>query len=206
MKYLFLVSLSVVLFSCSKKATIPTTETMPTINDAYTIIWQGTSKAYKYSKSTGAYNRAESYDYTFEVVQRRYDNVWKSTKTMHRIHPDFGNSKKQNQTMYFEVAFSEVGDSIVAKITSSEGNGYGVTDNEFREQRMNILFDIPAIAPFNTMRLVQHYNYEEGTLIETVEIFKKKKDGTESPFMKIEEIAYIFRPIKMDEAPTKFKK
>lgn len=192
--------------SCNstKHITIPTTTELPVVDENnYTVIWQGNSEAYKYVD--GVYKRIENYDYTFEVVQRRYGNIWKSTKTMHRLHPDFpGNGKTQNKTMYFEVEFTKEDDEIKAKIQSSEGIGVGVSDAEFREQAHTITFDISKFAPFNTMRLVQHYNYEEGKLIETVEIFKLK-EGKETPFMKMEEVATIFRPQLMENAPTRFE-
>lgn len=51
------------------------------------------------------------------------------------------------------------------------------------------------------MRITQHYNYKAERLLETVELFKLK-DGLEIPFVKIEEKAVIFRPVKI---PTVFK-
>ena len=41
-------------------------------------------------------------------------------------------------------------------------------------------------------------------LLETVELFKLE-DGKETPFAKIEEKAHIFRPVKLEQAPTKFE-
>ena len=61
-----------------------------------------------------------------------------------------------------------------------------------------------CFAPYNTMRITQHSKYEEGILLETVELFKLS-DGKETPFSKIEERAVIFRPATLENAPTKFE-
>jgi hypothetical protein len=55
----------------------------------------------------------------------------------------------------------------------------------------------------NTYRITQDYQYENGLLLETVELFKLE-DGKEIPFAKIEEKAHIFRPVELEYAPTKF--
>jgi len=55
--------------------------------------------------------------------------------------------------------------------------------------------DISRFAPFNAFRITQKFSYDEGRLRETVEIFKKK-GGQENPFMKMEEEADIFVPLK----------
>ena len=55
--------------------------------------------------------------------------------------------------------------------------------------------DISRFAPFNAFRITQKFSYEDGRLRETVEIFKKK-GGQENPFMKMEEEADIFVPMK----------
>ncbi|WP_375561549.1 hypothetical protein ACE193_03060 [Bernardetia sp. OM2101] len=194
------------LTSCgtSSQIIIPTSEKLPNLEDNYPIIWQGSGESYIYVD--GKYQRNQSNDYTFEVVQRRYGNSWKSVKNMHRIHPNYdGKAGKREQTMFFGIDFSANQTQIISTINSSLGNGTGKSDNEFREQMMTFSLDgISAFAPYNTMRITQHYKYEEGILLETVELFKLK-DGDEIPFVKIEEKATIFRPTKLDTAPTKFK-
>lgn len=74
-----------ILASCStsKQVTVPLNRSVE-LDDTYTIIWNGVSKAYRYEN--GQWLRAESYDYQFDVVQKRYDNHWKSVKSLHRIH------------------------------------------------------------------------------------------------------------------------
>ncbi len=195
-----------VLASCTttQQAIIPTNPQLPTTQDNYTITWLGNSKAFVYAN--GKYQRAETYDYTFSVVQRRYGNVWKSVKDLHRIHPDYdGKAGKRDQTMYFGIDFSQTSAGIVSKIHSSLGKGKGKSDKEFREQSFELTYDnISSFAPYNTMRITQHYQYEQGLLLETVELFKRKGDK-EIPFMKIEERAEIFRPVRLNKAPTVFK-
>ncbi|WP_338769744.1 hypothetical protein WAF17_10455 [Bernardetia sp. ABR2-2B] len=201
-----LLAITFSLTSCgtSSQVIIPTSEKLPTLEDNYSIIWQGSGESYIYLD--GKYERNESNDYTFEVVQRRYKNSWKSIKNMHRIHPNYdGKAGEREQTMFFGIDFSANQNKIVSTINSSLGNGKGESDNEFREQTMQFSLDgISSFAPYNTMRITQHYKYEEGILLETVELFKFK-DGNEIPFVKIEEKATIFRPTKLETAPTKFE-
>ena len=194
------------LVSCSSfnKTIIPLGTTLPTHDDNYSIIWSGIGESYTYVD--GKYERNESNDYSFEVVQRRYNNSWKSIKNMHRIHPEYdGKAGDREQTMFFAIDFFQEGEEILSKINSSLGNGTGISDKEFREQTIQFsVTDISSFAPYNTMRITQHYKYEEGVLLETVELFKAK-DDKEIPFAKIEEKAYIFRPVSMDKAPTRFE-
>lgn len=194
------------LTSCktSNKVIVPISKELPSTHDNYTIVWVGTGKSYVYLD--GKYVRNESNDYSFEVVQRRYSNTWKSIKNMHRIHPDYdGKAGEREQTMFFEIKFSKQGEQIVSEINSSLGKGAGVSDNEFREQTIQFSAEgVSSFAPYNTYRITQQYKYEEGVLIETVELFKLE-DDKETPFAKIQEKAYIFRPTKLDNAPAKFE-
>ncbi|HEY8401668.1 MAG TPA: hypothetical protein VIK89_10420, partial [Cytophagaceae bacterium] len=123
--------ISIVLVSCrsSRQVIVPLNRTVE-LDDTYTIIWNGVSKAYRYEN--GQWLRTESYDYQFNVVQKRYDNQWKSVKSLHRIHPDYdGKAGNRDQTMYFEVAYENLNDGEVqAVINSSLGNGTGTADSE----------------------------------------------------------------------------
>jgi hypothetical protein len=174
-------------------------------DDTYTIIWNGISKAYSYEN--GQWVRAETYDYQFDVIQKRYDNQWKSVKSLHRIHPDYdGKAGERDQTMYFEVLYKSLQDAKVQSvIQSSIGNGTGTSDVEFRVSELTMYVPKPSkFLPYNKFRITQSYNYEEGKLTETVELILEK-DGTEKPFMKNEETALIFLQTKLDKAPTIFK-
>lgn len=174
-------------------------------DDAYTIIWNGISKAYRYENEQWV--RAEAYDYQFDVIQKRYENQWKSVKSLHRIHPDYdGKAGERDQTMYFEVLYKSLQDAKVQSvIQSSIGNGTGSSDVEFRVSELTMYVPKPSkFLPYNKFRITQNYNYEEGILTETVELILEK-DGKEKPFMKNEEKAFIFLQTKLDKAPTTFK-
>lgn len=196
--------ISSVSCSSSEQVIVPLNSSLQ-FDDTYTIIWNGISKAYRYDD--GKWKRAENYDYQFNVVQKRYDNHWKSVKSLNRIHPEYdGKAGDRNQTMYFEVTYKNLIDGRVqATINSSLGNGTGTTDTEFRKSVWTMYIpNASMFMPYNKIRITQNYNYEEGTLTETIELIKEK-DGKEIPFMKNEETALIFIKSKLDKAPTTFK-
>lgn len=201
---LTIVTISLASCTTSKQSIIPLDASIE-LDDAYTIIWHGKGEAYRYND--GQWLRAKNYDYQFNVTQKRYDNYWKSTKSLHRIHPDYdGKAGARNQTMYFEVKYQNLKDSLVqALIYSSLGNGTGTTDKEFRKAQLVMFVENPSLfLPYNKFRITQHYNYEAGVLTETVELIKEK-DGEEIPFMKNVETAYFFIRSKLGQAPTIFK-
>jgi hypothetical protein len=190
--------------STSKQVIVPLAS-KAVADDTYTIIWNGTSQAYRYV--AGKWVRADNYDYVFDVVQKRYDKQWKSIKSLHRLHPDYdGKAGARDQTMYFELAFNSLKENMVQSvITSSLGTGSGSADTGFRQQQM--IIDIKkagAFTPYNRIKINQLYNYEEGILTETVELVKVK-NGTEKAFMKNEEKAFIYIKGKLNTAPTTFK-
>lgn len=209
MKKLFLYAAALLLLvvtgcSSSNQVIVPLSRSV-LLDGTYTMIWNGISKAYRYEN--GQWVRAESYDYQFDVVQKRYDNHWKSVKSLHRIHPDYdGKAGNRDQTMYFEVAYRKLADqTIQASINSSLGNGTGTTDHGFRKSVLTMY--VPGAGrfmPYNKFRITQHYKYEEGMLVETVELIKEQ-DGKEIPFMKNEETALIFIKSKLDNPPTTYK-
>ncbi|MEI6434348.1 MAG: hypothetical protein WCP32_05845 [Bacteroidota bacterium] len=206
-KRLFLISATVLLwmsnFVVAQKVIIPLTSQI-TVDDTYTIIWNGTSTAYRYVDEK--WERAADYDYIFNVVQKRYENQWKSIKTLHRLHPDYdGKAGQRDQTMYFELNYSARNDSVISVLNSSLGQGNGFTDKEFRNQTLEFKVEnISKFAPYDHIRITQEYKYEQGVLEETVFLFKKK-DGKEIPFMKNEERASFYMKGKLDKAPTTFK-
>ncbi|MBX2876020.1 MAG: hypothetical protein KTR30_28120, partial [Saprospiraceae bacterium] len=193
------------LISCgtTQQQGIPTSDQLPQITDNYSIVWVGSGESFLFKQ--GKYIRSESNDYAFEVVQRRYGNSWKSVKNMHRLHPDYdGKAGPREQTLFFGIDFKKEGAGITSSIRSTIGGGKGQSDTEFREQSMELEVEgISSFAPYNTIRITQHYQYEKGQLLETVELFKRK-DGKEFPFAKIEEKAMIFRPTLLTTAPTTF--
>ncbi len=190
--------------SSSKTSAIPF-DSKATFEDTYTIIWNGYSKAFVY-KNEG-WQRAESFDYYFDVIQKRYDKEWKSVKSLHRIHPAYdGKAGRRDQTMYFGVKYNSLKDMVVeGTLSSSLGNGSLKTDNEFRNSEINIvLHNASKFMPYNKIRITQHYDYEKGKLSETV-LLSKVKNGKETPFMKNEEEAYFYIKGTLDKAPSKFQ-
>jgi hypothetical protein len=121
--------------STAKRVIVPLTNKAE-VEDTYTIIWNGSSTAYRFVDNNWV--RAENYDYVFDVVQKRYNNKWKSVKSLHRLHPSYdGKAGRRDQTMYFELAFSSLKDEKVGStILSSLGDGTGITDKEFRNQEL----------------------------------------------------------------------
>lgn len=200
------VLISLFLTSCSstKKVTIPLDSEI-SFDDTYTIIWNGYSKAFMYKDEK--WQRAETFDYYFDVIQKRYDKNWKSVKSLHRIHPDYnGKAGQRDQTMYFEVRYnSKQGGVVNADLFSSLGNGSLTTDKEFRNSEMELkIRDANMFMPYNKIRITQHYDYENGKLMETVLLIKEKGDK-EIPFMKNEEEAFFYIKGKLDKAPTTFE-
>lgn len=197
---------SVLCSSCSssKPNVIPVTSTPPTTSDNYTIIWLGTGTSYRFVE--GVYQADPTYDYTFSVTQRRYEGLWKSIKDLHRLHPGYdGVAGPRDQTMYFEIAFEKAEKELVTSLKTSLGIGEGKSDFAYRNQSLEVQLEgLSSLVPYNILRITQEYQYEEGVLLETVELFKRK-DGSDTPFMKIEERAEIFRPTKLEEAPMKFE-
>lgn len=199
------VVLSLLMAACSSQqsSVLPLSTTLPSTADNYSIIWVGRGKSFLYLD--GKYQRTESNDYGFEVVQRRYGDSWKSVKNMHRIHPEYdGRAGAREQTMFFGIDYKLEGENIVSYIQSSLGVGKGTSDRAFRNQQLVIaLEDVSSFAPYNMMRITQQYRYEDGLLLETVDLFKNE-NGREIPFVRIEEEAVIFRPKKLSGAPTVF--
>lgn len=197
-----LIVLSLLWSSCSTTtAVIVPLTSKASIEDTYTIIWNGTSKAFRYVE--GKWKRDESYDYVFNVVQKRYEKTWKSIKNLHRLHPAYdGKAGERSQTMYFELAYEVAGKTLETQLSSSLGSGSGTSDRVFREQELNIeLTGLSSFAPYSHMRIRQSYDYEGGVLTELVELFRLK-DGKEIPFMKNEETAYFYTKGQLDTAPT----
>jgi hypothetical protein len=206
-KTLIIISATVLLwltgFQVSGQVIIPLTDQVVT-DDTYTIIWNGASIAYRMVNDT--WERDPGYDYQFSVMQKRYDNLWKSVKTLHRMNPDYdGKAGQRDQTMYFELKYTSRNDSVICDLNSSLGNGSGFTDKEFRNQTIEFKVDgISKFAPYDHIRITQEYRYEEGVLQETVFLFKVK-NGKEVPFMKNEERASFYMKGKLDKAPTRFR-
>jgi len=200
------VLVSMVLTACSsnQKSIIPV-DSKVSFEDTYTIIWNGYSKAFAYQD--GNWQRAETFDYYFDVIQKRYSKEWKSVKSLHRIHPDYnGKAGQRDQTMYFGLKLNSIQNSQVSgTVFSSLGEGAITSDQEFRNAEIDMnIKDVNMFLPYNKIRITQFYDYENGKLTETV-LLLKVKDGKEIPFMKNEEEAYFYIKGKLDKAPTRFE-
>ena len=160
-----------------------------------TIVYVGRGEAYRFDQ--GSWQRLPSYDYEFTVLQRFHEEGWESVKEIHRRHPDYdGRAGSRDQTLYFGVTSSPAADgSARLLLESSWGRGEGHADDGLKNVVVEFSPDISRFAPYNTFRITQHFRRQEGRLSETVEVFKKK-DGKEIPFMKMEEAADIFMPVK----------
>jgi hypothetical protein len=194
-------SFSPVTFAAPDPSNLPTSEASFTAPKTL-LVWVGVGVASVYVD--GAWKRSPSNDYEFSVTQRRYSDRWESIKVQHRRHPGYdGLAGPRDQSHYFRVdlpAPSNASD-LPFKLISSLGNGAGQFNREFRAGRME--FDAKGVsmfAPFNRFRITQQYRYEQGELVELVELFKAK-NGTESLFMKIEERATMLAPHRFGGAP-----
>ena len=146
----------------------------------YTIIWNGTSQAYRFK--SGDWIREEGYDYEFTVVQKRYQKHWESIKSLQRSHPNYdGKAGDRQQTMNFQLLYDGIQDGKVSSaIASTLGAGKGSSDTEFRKAQLVIYVKNPGrFLPYNKYRISQNYDYSAGVLKETIELLKEK-DGKET--------------------------
>ena len=166
------------------------------------LVWVGTGSASVFD--AGAWKRAPQHDYEFSVTQRRYADRWESVKVQHRRHPDYdGSAGPRDQVNFFKTELSAptAAAELKFKLLTSFGDGTGRIDSQFRAATMEFeARDISSFAPFNRFRITQQYRYEQGELMEVVELFKAK-GGTENPFMRFEERADLFAPRRFDAAP-----
>jgi hypothetical protein len=158
-----------------------------------TAVYVGMGDAYRFVR--GEWERLPSYDYEFTVVQRFHEDGWESIKEIHRRHPDYdGRAGDRDQTLYFRVKTGPAeGNSWTLHVQSSWGQGRGTADADLSNIVVEFSPVISRFAPFNTFRITQKFSYDEGRLRETVELFKEK-EGSESPFMRIEEEADLYLP------------
>lgn len=171
-----------------------------------TLVWVGVGKASVWAE--GGWRAAPAHDYEFSVTQRRYGERWESIKVQHRRHPGYdGSAGARDQVHYFRVDYTPVSSSAASaqphdfRLQSSLGQGQGQIDRRFVQGLMD--FDARGVsffAPFNRYRITQRYDYTQGRLVETVELFKRSGDR-ESPFMRFEEQASLFSPGPVQGVP-----
>lgn len=167
------------------------------------LAWVGTGSASVHSN--GAWRRVPEHDYEFSVIQRRHAGHWESVKAQHRRHPGYdGSAGPREQVHYFRVDLTAqaAADELGFGLRSSFGDGQGRIDREFRNGRMEFeAKGVSLFAPYNRYRITQQYRYEQGQLVEVVELFKKKGE-LETPFMRFEERATLLAPQRFAAAPT----
>jgi hypothetical protein len=168
-----------------------------------TLVWVGRGEAYAWRG--GEWLRNVSQDYEFSVVQRRFKDRWESVKTQSRRHPAYdGSAGDRDQVHHFRVSLEPAtgAGEVRFALKSTFGDGSGFTDTAFRKGLMDFeARGVSMFAPFNRYRINQQYLYEAGELRETVELFKRSKDG-ETPFARIEENAKMMASTRFDSPPT----
>lgn len=164
-----------------------------------TLVWVGRGEAER--QDAGTWVRVPEFDYEFSVVQRRYATEWISTKTLRRLHPDYDGSAGPREQVYsFRIQYAAAQDgTLTSQVESTLGNGAGTADREFRESRLEMQADVSAFAPFDAYRILQHYQYEEGTLTETVELVDTE---TSSTWVRNQEQARLFGERTYDAPPS----
>lgn len=184
-----------ILFSgcVSSRSALPLTDQLQSPQKAE--VYAGRSKAYQFSGSE--WIRMPSNDYEFIVLRKMEQSGWETIKEIHRRHPEYdGRAGARDQTLYFNVRSSgDAGGRKELIVDSTWGKGSGHADADLLNLVVEFTPEISIFAPFNTFRITQRISYADGRLIETVDLFKKK-DGAELLFMKMEEEAVIFLPMK----------
>jgi hypothetical protein len=162
------------------------------------LVWVGTGTTYIFED--GRWLRTPEQDYEFLVRQNRFENHWESLKVQNRIHPEYdGTAGPADQQHFFKISYGKPNESgqLPIILESTYGNGTGESDLQFHEAILEFEAEgVSSFAPYNRFRITQEYRYEEGLLLETVELFKLTKDGVELPFVKINESARIFSNVQ----------
>lgn len=160
------------------------------------IVWVGTGTAWVYDDDSWV--RSPSQDYEFLVRQNRFAQRWESLKIQNRTHPEYdGSAGDADQQHFFEIAYGapDADGVLPVHVSSTYGDGTGESDATFEHAQLEIDAETSRFAPYNRIRITQHYDYAAGELNETVELVKVTNDG-ETPFFKIEEEARIFVPVE----------
>lgn len=167
-----------------------------------TLVWSGRGEAERLEG--GAWRRVPEFDYDFTVVQHRYPGHWESAKTMRRLHPAYdGSAGPREQVLGFRLAYRPAaGGRVACQVDATLGSGQGTTDPEFRAAVLELDAGTSRFAPFDTYRITQDYRYEEGRLLETVELFRRGPAG-EAPWVRIREEATLFAPRAFEAPPTR---
>jgi len=177
----------------STKSTLPTVEELPAPSSSSKVL-AGRGRAFRHAK--GVWVAAPAYDYEFVVVERRYADRWETTKEIHRRHPKYdGRAGPRDQALWFLVRTSPApggGLDLAVEGTLGRGTGHekpGGAGTVLELSRGTKSF----FVPFDAIRIRQEPADADGLFRETVELFSRK-DGTEVPFMKMEEEGLVYVP------------
>jgi hypothetical protein len=177
----------------STKPTLPSVETLPAPSPSSKVL-AGRGRAYHHVK--GEWVAVPAYDYEFVVLERRYADRWETTKEIHRRHPKYdGRAGPRDQTLWFVVRTSPSPDGgldlavegTLGRGTGHEKPGGGGVVLELSRGKKSLF------VPFDTVRIRQQPAGADGQFRETVELFSRK-DGSEVPFMKMEEEGLVYAP------------
>jgi hypothetical protein len=185
----------VLLSGCaSSRSALPLTENLQQKPDEI-VLYAGIGEAYRFMDKQ--WQRMPSYDYEFNIVQKRYTDRWETIKEIHRRHPEYdGRAGARDYTLYFAVKKRDAGEGYALEVESSWGRGQGTADKSMKHVRFEFSPEnISRFAGFNSYRITQQFRYDEGRILETVELFKQE-EAREVPFMMMKEEAGIFLPMK----------
>lgn len=171
----------------------------PPAEPELTLVWVGRGECERLEE--GAWVRRPELDYDFSVEQRRMGDHWESVKSMRRRHPGYdGVAGERVQTYFFRLSWQppDAQAQVHAALSSSLGDGEGVTDREFRRAELSFrAAGVSSFAPFDRYRITQHYDYEAGRLTETVELNKGDK-----AWVRNREVASLYASHRFERAPT----
>lgn len=161
------------------------------------LVWVGRGESSRFEG--GQWKRTPEQDYSFMVYQRRFADRWESQKVQNRADVGYGGEAGEaDQQHMFVLEYGAVDGQgrRPYKLRSTYGEGQGSSDVGYRDATMEIKADISSFAPYNHIRITQRYEYEAGQLVETVELFKRDEEGEETPFVRVQERATMYRAIK----------
>ena len=186
--------LAVIVFGSSGETSIMTDAKLDQTPEAQ-LVWVGSGTAWRHEKNEWV--RTPEQDYEFLVRQNRFADLWESLKVQNRTAADYdGAAGDADQQHFFQIQYGEQNaeGALPVTVRSTYGDGHGTSDLDYKRAVLEINADVSRFAPYNTIRIEQDYDYQEGVLTETVLLLEVSKDGEEQPFVRIDERARIFRP------------
>lgn len=198
-RHLVVLVIPLALFGCASKLEVVPLRAEAPSAPVLTLVWVGIGEAERFDR--GAWARAPEFDYDFSVEQRRFGDRWESVKSLRRRHPGYdGSAGPRAQTYFFgiELGAPSEGGKVPIRIASTLGDGTGEADVEFRKSVLELHPDVSSFAPFDRYRITQSYDYEAGTLSETVELRKG-----DTPWVRNRETARLFAERRFDGPPTR---